>query len=207
MDRWGRVSSCAASVWPGLPRLWRHGSMLGLLEALTFAILIQVAIITTVIWPETISPASRTVVWLGVACFWLVFAAPTLWHAARVLSGNVSADSAVRREDLFHQSQREYLRGEWTLAEQSLLRLLGLDAGDCEARLLLATLHRHTGRWDSARNELDRLEETAGGEKWRFEILQERLALVRWKRRDETPESMQSHNVVSGAGNTKPDAA
>lgn len=197
MDRWNRFSSCAAALWPGLPRLWRHGSMFGLLEALTFAVLLQVAIVTTVIWPETVTLASRTVVWFGVAFFWLIFAAPKVWYTAKVMAGRPASDSAIHREDLFRRSQREYLGGEWSQAEQSLLALLGTDAGDCEARLLLASLYRHIGRWEQARDELDRLEATAGSDHWRFEILQERLALVRWKRRDQPSIATQATSVAS----------
>lgn len=183
MDRWGRVASCLGSLWPGLPRLWRHGSLVGLFEALTFAMLLQVAIVTTVIWPETIGLTPRVVVWFCVVGFWLIFAARAFSHSLVILSGGFAADTTAEREDLFRQAQREYLRGEWFQSERLLNELLGLDAGDSDARLLLATLHRHVGRWDAAKEELDRLDLTPNGDKWRFEILQERLSLVRWKRR------------------------
>jgi len=191
MDRWGRITTCITSLWPGLPRLWLHGSLFGLFEALTFAMLLQIAVVTTVIWPESIGLTSRTVVWFCVLGFWLIFAAPSFWHAVTVLAGSWSGEPVDHREDLFRRAQREYLCGEWFQAERLLNELLGIDAGDSETRLLLATLHRHVGRWQAAKEELDRLDATAGGERWRFEILQERLALVRWKRQQGLPAEEQ----------------
>ncbi len=174
MERWGRIVPCMLSLWPGLPQLWRFGSISGLIQALSFAFLLQLTVFTTLIWPETIGPLSRGVVWFCVFGFWLLFAAPGCGHAMAVCWGQ---STSVDHEHLFRTAQREYLRGSWPAAERSLRQLLGLDAGDVEARLMLTSLYRRIGRVAEARQELDRLVETYGSEKWSFEIRQERLLI------------------------------
>ncbi len=197
MDRWRRIIACVGSLWPGLPRLWRRGSLSGLMESLIFGMLLQVAVVSTVIWPESIGPVSRVVVWFGVLGFWLVFAAPMFWHAVTVLGNGLSVDTTSQREDLLRQAQRKYLQGMWRESERLLERLLGLDGADTDARLLLASLYRHMGRWDAAKAELDRVEVSPGGEKWRFEVLRERLSLVRWKRRGRQELELDTSDRIS----------
>ena len=75
---------------------------------------------------------------------------------------------------LFNQAQREYLRGHWTEAESLLKRRLKLAERDIEARLLLATLFRHTERLDWASEQLLQLEKYDESVHWNFEIRRER---------------------------------
>ena len=161
MERWGRIAPGISSLWPGLPQLWRFGSIWGLIQALGFAMLLQLTVFTTLIWPETISPVSRGVVWFCVLGFWLLFAAPGFGHALAVLWGQAAS---VDREHLFRSGQREYLRGNWLSAERLLRQSLDMDAGDVEARLTLTSLYRRIGRVGEARQQLDRLIESYGSE-------------------------------------------
>jgi thioredoxin-like negative regulator of GroEL len=81
----------------------------------------------------------------------------------------LSAPSAID-EDLFNAAQNEYLKGNWYEAEVALNRLLDGNILDVEARLMLASLLRRTGRGDEAATQLARLSRTDGAERWRLEI-------------------------------------
>jgi len=179
MDRWGRLKPCVMAIWPGLPRLWREGSVLGLIQALGFALLLQLAVFTTLIWSETIRPVSRGVVCFCVLGFWLLFALPAVSRALAVFGGGFAVHD---REHLFQVAQREYLRGNWLQAERSLRQLLESDAGDVDARLMLSTLYRHVGRLSAASEQLGVLAESHGSDKWKFEMFTERLSLARLHR-------------------------
>jgi hypothetical protein len=89
------------------------------------------------------------------------------------LSGPQAAD-----EDLFNAAQNEYLKGNWYEAEVALNRLLDRNLLDVEARLMLASVLRRTGRRDEAAAQIARLGRTDGAERWHLEIarLKQRIA-------------------------------
>lgn len=206
-DRAGRAVPCLLSLWPGLPQLWRQGSWLGLAQSLAFAFLLQLTVLTSLLWPESVSWVSRAVVWFCVIGFWLLFAAPGFGRALAAWRGGFSS---VDSEHLFVAAQREYLRGNWHQAEQLLAELLGKDSGDVDARFLLASLYRHAGRQVAAKENLDRLVESHGSEKWSFEVFHERLQLARAKRRSVAKDSTEPMEPVaesSGAANNTHEAA
>ena len=60
-----------------------------------------------------------------------------------------------------------------------LEQLVKADARDIEARLLLATLFRRTGRLEEARAALDKLSRSQGAEKWELEIQREQALIDR----------------------------
>ena len=65
------------------------------------------------------------------------------------------------------------MKRNWFHTESLLRRLLRKEPRDVEARLLLATLYRHTRRSREARRELRRLERMEHAETWQMEIQQE----------------------------------
>jgi thioredoxin-like negative regulator of GroEL len=87
--------------------------------------------------------------------------------------------------DVYVEAREQYLKGNWFEAECLLTRILQRNPRDLEARLLLATLLRHTGRRDEAANQLDRLERFEGSGKWGLEISRERQQLQAAKTDDE----------------------
>lgn len=174
--RKGRALPCFMSLWPGLPGLWRHGSWIGLLQALAFAFLLQVTVFTSLIWPESLGMAANAVVWFCVLGFWVLFAAPVFMRALAAWRGGFST---ANFEHLFIAAQREYLRGNWHQAERNLTRLLSHDSGDVDARLMLASLFRHAGRPVAAKEQLDLLVESPDSSRWNFEVLHERSMLSR----------------------------
>jgi hypothetical protein len=163
----GRWLTC---LWPGLAELWLAGWWSGLLQAIGFAILLNGALVTTLVWTELLSPEVRFAGWTAVATLWVL----GIWSAWRT--------TLTRREpdgDLFSSALSEYLQGNWFAAEAMLDQLVKADARDIEARLLLATLFRRTGRLEEARAALDRLSRSQGAEKWELEILRERSLMER----------------------------
>lgn len=181
MDRRGRATSCLMALWPGLPPLWVRGCWRGMCQAVGFSILLQLTILTTVIWPESLTLVSRVVVWFCAVGFWSVFAAPEFGQAMAGWSRGFRA--AAAQEPLFHEAQREYLRGNWHRAEKLVRRLLDSDRADLEARLLLATLYRRVGRLEAAGQELDRVTGLPGARRWAWELSGERRRLHEAKRR------------------------
>ena len=59
-------------VWPGLPWLWLRGSLAGLVLAVAFAVTLDVALITTFIWPDLVELSFILAVWTAAAIVWLV---------------------------------------------------------------------------------------------------------------------------------------
>ena len=153
-------------VWPGLPQLWFAGSWAGLALAAGFAAILNLGIVSSRLWTELLTPESQTLIWLAAGGIWTASAA----LSARWVAGlRLSTPSAID-EDLFNAAQNEYLKGNWYEAEVALNRLLDRNILDVEARLMLASLLRRTGRRDEAATQLARLSRTDGSERWRLEI-------------------------------------
>jgi cytochrome c-type biogenesis protein CcmH/NrfG len=68
--------------------------------------------------------------------------------------------------------------GNWFEAEVTLNKLLTRNVVDVEARLMLATLLRHTGRFQEAGEQLGRLSRMDGAERWQMEITRQRTRLA-----------------------------
>ena len=157
------------SLWPGLPRLWLQGELSGLLLAVVFAGLLQVALVTSFIWQELVPIELRATTWVTLGCVWLVSAAKS-YRNLPYLSGQRYHDSI---DALYHEAQTEYLKGNWYQAEALLQRVLREDVGDVDARLMLASLYRHVRRTGEAREQLRQLERFKLARKWQLEIRQE----------------------------------
>ncbi|MFV2066888.1 MAG: hypothetical protein ACC645_07880 [Pirellulales bacterium] len=191
MPRRNRLST--ASLWPGLPQLWSRGMWSGLAVAVVFAILLDVLILSTLVWTESIGTNVRMGLWAGLigTCLVSAFAErygnrtrqplqsdrPRGSQAAAAETGQEPAEKT--NEDLFRSCQAQYLRGNWYEAETELVELLKGSLRDVEAELLLATLYRHLERFDEAGRWLAELERSEEAEGWSQEIRNERACLMR----------------------------
>ncbi len=159
----------ATYLWPGLPQLWFCGFWSGLALAAGFAVLLNLLLLASLVWVELLSSPHLRLGWLAVGI---------LWFGSAVLSAAYARRGATRgatsAEALFRDALSEYLQGSWFEAETILGRLLRLHPRDVEARLLLATLLRHTRRYPEALDQLDRLERLRDAAKWTQEIAAER---------------------------------
>lgn len=161
-------------LWPGLPALWLTGAWSGLLTAALFSLLLNFALVVTFVWFETIPPTARLGLWWGLGLAWVIFGG----FGLRSTAGRASPQKMSATLDLFRRAQNEYLRGNWVEAELQLLQLLDANSADGDARLMLASLYRHTNRIDEARLSLQHLECLESAVKWRWEIEQERKLLI-----------------------------
>jgi len=177
-------------IWPGLAPLWLKGSGRGLAAAVAFGGLLNFTLISTFIWPQLLSrelapwivPAAA---WVLVLWFWIVAARLTARFLAQEAARRTIPDDDANR--LLVQAQTEYLKGHLSQAESLLQELLARFPGDCEARLLLATLCRRNGRPSDARKHLAELLEQPQAHIWRMEIEIEHRELTRSASEDEQP--------------------
>ncbi|HTU24280.1 MAG TPA: hypothetical protein VMF30_02710, partial [Pirellulales bacterium] len=159
-----RVLRYAAYLWPGLPQLWFEGAWSGLALALGFGVLLNGLLLASLVWVELITSAVRLVAWVALAVIWAGSGLFVAW------SGGLRDSAAARqaRDDLFRGALGEYLKGAWFEAETLLGELLAEDSRDVDARLMLASLLRHTRRPLEARRQLDELCRLEKAEKWRL---------------------------------------
>jgi thioredoxin-like negative regulator of GroEL len=138
--------------------------------AFLFAVALNFGLMATFVWPEMVSPLMRMLGWSGVLTFWGVAG----WLGLREFAKLRGPSIASQEQGLFVLAQAEYLKGHWLEAETALRKLIELDERDGDARLMLASLLRHSGRIDEAQMELDGLELSEAGLKWALEIARER---------------------------------
>jgi hypothetical protein len=157
-------------VWPGLPWLWLRGSVAGLVLALAFAVSLDVAVVTTFVWPGLVELPFTIAVWAATGVVWLV----STVSAAAAFPPSLARPPAAEIDPLFVKARDAYLARDWLVAETRLRQLLELSPTDGEAQLLLATLLRRVGRLDEARAALDKLSASDSGRRWRAAIAAER---------------------------------
>jgi hypothetical protein len=161
-------------LWPGLPQLWLAGTWSGFILAIGFASLLDLLLLTSLLWTEWVEGALRFAGWTAVIVLWGV-SIVTGWrwsHERR------TGRRASRQEDLFPRALGEYLRGNWYEAEAALKNLMRRVPGDVQARLLLATLLRRTRRWTEACQQLEALKRLEAAAAWEFEIADEEQRLA-----------------------------
>jgi len=160
-------------VWPGLPWLWLRGSRLGLVLALAFAVTVDVAVLTTFIWPELTGLGFSIGLWTATAAVWLVSTA----SAVSTFPPPIPRVRAEAADGLFTQARDAYLARDWLAAEAHLEALLAIAPTDGEAQLLWATLLRRVGRTAEAQEALAKLSRSDSGGRWRAAIDRE-IALL-----------------------------
>jgi len=157
-------------LWPGLPQICTSGNWAGLAMAVGFALLVNLALTSTLWWSELFAAGVRSSVWVAVV---------VVWGTSVLVCYRSDRHSAPHppEANAFAEAVDQYLRGDWFQSERVLLGLLGENPRDVDAGLMLATLLRRTGRVDEARGQLDRIERWEGSEKWELEIRRERELL------------------------------
>lgn len=206
-----------AYLWPGLPHLWVEGSWAGLILAIGFTALVNLAIVNLFIWPELLSPKAKWVGGAALAVLWLA----ALWETRGELRRQAERRQAELDNRIDPEAQREqqiqaeadrqlmaaqqrYLCGDWLAAERLLLDLLKADKHDIEANLLLATVWRHLGRPSHALRRLKRIARLEAADRWRFEMEQE---LSKLAAPNPTPDHQQDTSHQHDGDPSEPRAA
>lgn len=170
-------------AWPGLPQIVVCGNWSALMIAVLAAALLNTLILGSFGWSELLDSGLRNTLWVSLVIVWCIAAMISAVKLRRHASNKSFGES-----DLFSQAIDLYLKGDYYQAERLLHKLLKKDARDHDARMMLATLLRHTGRLEDASKQLDQLNYFEGAEKWELEIKSERLRLA------ETANNRQENN-------------
>lgn len=170
--RWGPIILCG---WPGLARLWTKGHWPSLWIAMGFSLLVNLALISTFVWPKLLGDDFPFIAWPLIFVVWMA----STWVSYRSLPELLSIGSAPDRveaetnDTLFIRAQAEYLKGNWTDAEKLFVRQLEENSRDVQSRLFLATLFRHTRRLRQAQEQLLEIRKFDESAHWNFEIQRE----------------------------------
>lgn len=199
--RWGQLLLCG---WPGLAHLWLRGSYPGLVLAIGFSLVLNLALVSTFLWPALLGEFIPAIAWPIIFLVWLVstwisfdlvehLSAPPKMSSeqerndfsaekSRIINYDSQSDlDGTLSHTLFNRAQLEYLKGHWTTAETLLKERLNQAERDIEARLLLATLFRHTGKLELATDQLGQMERFDDSVHWNFEIQRERSLIDQLK--------------------------
>jgi tetratricopeptide (TPR) repeat protein len=145
-----------------------RGSWSGLAGAVAAAAALNAALVSSLLWTDLIAGQLRIICWVLVGISWGGAGGLSAWWYRR---------QEARRSDPepepFEHLVETYLQGNWIEAERLLGRFLRRDPHDLDARLMLATLLRHTKRFDEATRQLNDLVRRDGAERWALEIRRE----------------------------------
>ena len=198
----------ATYLWPGLPQLWDSGFWSGLVLAAGFALLLNLLLLASFVWIELLSSLHLRLGWLAAGSLWIGSAVISKRYGiSGRYGGRMASSSTASAEVLFREALSEYLQGSWFEAESILGRLLHQNQRDVEARLLLATLLRHTGRRPEALDQLERLERLRDAQLWAQEIAAERMWIAQSQTDDVPADDLAAeHSPAEQAPANKPDS-
>lgn len=162
------LANRATCLIPGLPQLWRQGEWWGLALAGTFALSLNLALLSSFVWSELLSPVAVATCWVVAALLWV----GGYWLSLKQGFWREAVNEPAE-PDLFAEVQVEYLRGNWYQAEALCRTLLSRDDHDAEAHLVMSGVLRRTGRVREARRQLSLLATLETADRWRFEIASE----------------------------------
>ena len=159
--------------------------------AVAAAAMLNAVLLGTWFWTDLFAPELRIISWgfLGVA--WSISVGYWAWTDRRQ-----AAASEKTGGKNFEEALEDYLKGNWFEAERKLNVLLRRDEHDLEARLLMATLLRHTKRFDDATHQLNHLVRLDGAHRWALEIHREGELLT--EARKNTITSVNSEHESKG---------
>ncbi len=174
-----------AYLWPGLPQLARDGNWAALAVAIAAAAVLNGVLLGTWFWTDMLPPAMHIICWVFLGVTWSFSAGYGAWtdrrgtgRGTRYSGSGSAATSEEPGGKIFEEALEDYLKGNWFEAERKLNILLRRDEHDLEARLLMATLLRHTKRFDEATHQLNLLVRLDGAHGWALEIHREGELLV-----------------------------
>jgi hypothetical protein len=145
-----------------------------------FGLLLNLAVATTFVWTELVSPEVEAAMWMASAFLWFGSLAVAITQGER----NRYARSG-HGEDLFLAANGEYLKGRFAESAALLQQLIRRNRRDVEARLMLATIRRQENRWEEAKEHLRYLRRLDGAARWEWEIEREWAGVCRQEQEGE----------------------
>jgi len=162
-------------LWPGLGRIWLLGDFSSLVTAFAASLLLNLAILSSFVWTRWPADGFVWVIWPVVGVIWLAAAIMTHLEAWSAVSGE-GIESA---EDVIGELQQEYLQGNWSRVQALAQQRLKSNSRDCEVRLMLLSMFRRLGNYESALKQLDILSGFDESQAWSFEMGRERELIDR----------------------------
>ena len=114
--RWGQLLLCG---WPGLSRLWLRGHAPSLLIAVGFSILLNLALVSTFLWPALLGEAFPALAWPVIGLVWLgslmisVKMTP-IWSEAPQMAAVAERDHFAAHHETADEITEETEKGEQT---------------------------------------------------------------------------------------------
>ncbi|MDR2117522.1 MAG: hypothetical protein LBP87_14190 [Planctomycetaceae bacterium] len=162
------------SFWPGYRGIVQYGHWTFLIIALLFALLLDGVLIANFYWTAMITTSQRNILLIVFFIAWF-----GLFTVAVLRSQFLNAISKTDEKDtIFREAISFYLRGDWFGAESLILPVLKKNPRDIEILLLLATLYRHTQRYNEALEILDKLSLFENANHWFPEMETERKLIA-----------------------------
>ena len=153
-------------LFPGLGGLFLYGRWSFLAVAVAFFLALDLLLIAHFFWTDSLTPQGRYTSVFLFFLFWF-FLAQVSGYCEKMLRRRRDADS---KRNFFADAQTQYLQGNWFETECLLNDILKRNPRDPEALLMLATLFRHTGRFEESRKILQKLQNYDEARKWFVEI-------------------------------------
>lgn len=171
-------------LWPGLPGLLRYARWPFFWIALLFFFLLDSWLVLNFYWTHYLSSGGRWGTLLFLFFAWIVLGSIAAGMEKRI-ERTLGADADSSK---FLEALKLYLRAGWFESECLLNELLQKNPRDLEARLLLATLYRHTRRFPDALDTLKTLQRCEESGIWIVEIEAEKRLIGEAIRKTEEEE-------------------
>jgi Tetratricopeptide repeat len=186
------------SLWPGLARIRHDGSLIGLIWALLFTTIVNLALVTTWLYAdiELLRTANRTLIWTMIGLFWAAAVAYNAWNNRRLNHPRRIQAQA----DLFCTARELYLKRNWFDAHKCLTQLLRRNPQDVAGRILLVNLLLRTDRYEEAAIELDRLSRSEVATDWHLEIDRQQARLSEMVARAADEPAPEDQAIPSDSG-------
>ena len=165
--------------------------------AVGFALLVNLALMSSLIWIELTTSGMRIIAWILVGSFWMISAMAAYGWQREQISRHQGERLHKEYEVPLAEGVQYYLQKNWFEAERVFRRLLRRNSRDTDSRLMLAALLRHTKRFEEAQIQLDRLRRIEGSRKWDLEIDEEQRLLDRLKSDEQAPQAQAPEDTDS----------
>ncbi len=163
-----RLELAALSVWPGLPQIWSGQELLGLILAGSFAVTLNLALVTRFVWTELFPTGWSSFFACLAMITWGAGVSYTLWWIWRCHPERHRAEI----DRLYGEALEHYLQGRWNEARRRYEQILAMDETDADALMQLGTLFVRTDQPALAHRAFRQCLELESGAKWRWEISQ-----------------------------------